>query len=146
MTSPIPNGIGTWSAAGATTGETTPAQTNKSDSLDRDAFLKLLVAQLRYQDPDKPVDSSQFMAQTAQFTMVDKLSAMETSQQQILQSQIVLEAAGMVGRTVSYVDSSGTTVTGLVSSASFSGSSPTLRVGNTDVPLSSVTEVRTTAG
>jgi flagellar basal-body rod modification protein FlgD len=142
MTSPVSSTATTASgAAGAT-----PSATVKGNDLDRDAFLKLLVAQMRYQDPNKPVDSSQFMAQTAQFTMVDKLSALETSQQQLLLAQVVLGATTLVGRNVSYVDDAGATVTGVASSATLTGSSPTLRVGNTDVPLSSVTEVRTTAG
>ena len=42
--------------------------------LDRDAFLKLLVAQLKYQDPTKPADASQMVAQSAQLTMVDRLN------------------------------------------------------------------------
>ena len=36
------------------------------------AFLKLLVAQLKYQDPSKPMDSSEFMAQNAQLTALEK--------------------------------------------------------------------------
>ena len=40
---------------------------------DQDTFLKLLVAQLKYQDPSNPADSTQFLAQTAQFTQVEKL-------------------------------------------------------------------------
>lgn len=136
--------VRTWATTASSSGSAPSAA--KGNDLDRDAFMKLLVAQMRYQDPNKPVDSSQFMAQTAQFTMVDKLSALESSQQQLLLSQVVLGATNLVGRTISYVDASGATLTGVVSSATLNGSSPTLRVGNTDVPLSSVTEVRTTAG
>ena len=44
----------------------------------QDAFLKLLVAQLKYQDPSKPADSTQFMAQTAQFTWSRSCSSSPT--------------------------------------------------------------------
>lgn len=112
--------------------------------LDKDAFLKLLVAQLRYQDPSKPADSSEFLAQTAQFTMVEKLTDLASGQAELLTAQLMLGASSMVGRTVSYTGPDGLPVTGVVESATFGGSTPTLRVGNMDVPLSSVTDVRTT--
>ena len=42
---------------------------------DKDMFLQLLVAQMRYQDPTNPTDSSQFLAQSAQFTALEKMEA-----------------------------------------------------------------------
>jgi len=75
MTSPT---SGTSGISG-TSGPTSPVAGGKDKSKDlgdKDTFLKLLVAQLKYQNPMEPVDSSQFMAQTAQFTMVEKLEAM----------------------------------------------------------------------
>lgn len=140
MTSPI-SGI-----TGATGATSTTGTTSKSkNALDQDAFLKLLVAQLKYQDPTNPSDGTQFLAQTAQFTQVEKLGQIADAQQSMINAQLMLGASGMVGRTVSYVGADGADVTGVVSSAKFSGSTPTLRVGDTDVPLSSVKEVRQTA-
>jgi flagellar basal-body rod modification protein FlgD len=120
--------------------------TTGSNSLDENAFLKLLVAQMKYQDPSKPMDSSQLMAQTATYTQVQKLSTLVTAQQDLINAQHVQSASSMVGRTVTYTLADGTTGSGAVSSAKLSGSEPTLTVGNKDVPLSSVTEVRNTAG
>jgi flagellar basal-body rod modification protein FlgD len=51
----------------------------KPDGLGRDAFLKLLVTQLQHQDPVKPKDDTEFIAQLAQFSSLDKLSAIESS-------------------------------------------------------------------
>ena len=69
--------------ASTTPTTTTPTTTdsNFTSTVDKDMFLKLLVAQLRYQDPSNPVDSSQFLSQTAQFSMVEQLAAMTTSQE-----------------------------------------------------------------
>lgn len=66
--------------------------------LDKDAFLKLLVAQLRYQDPSKPVDSSEFMAQTAQFTQVEKLEQLSSDSTATLSLQQGLAASSLVGK------------------------------------------------
>src|SRR3954452_21500007 len=108
----------------------TTAADNKS-TLDKDAFLKLLVAQLKYQDPSKPVDSSEFMAQTAQFTQVEKLEQLSSDSTATLSLQQGLPASSMVGKQISYVDADGVSHDGQVSSATFGGSmtaEPTLTV------------------
>lgn len=135
--------------AGNTGTPTTPTTSRTTGSdLDRDAFLKLLVAQLKYQDPSNPTDNSQFLAQTAQYTMVDKINQMVAS----VESG---QASSMIGRIVTYcVDENGkptnaadarSTRTGTVTSAMFSGTTQTLRIGDADVPMTSVREVTTQA-
>lgn len=141
MTSPIgPTPIS--QVLGQTPTTTTPTA---SKELGQDAFLKLLVAQLKYQDPSNPSDGAEFLAQTAQFTQVEKLTELAKEQKNLVGAQLMLSASNFVGRTVAYAGPDGTTVTGVVQSATFGGSEPILKVGNTDVPLSSVTEVRRTA-
>jgi flagellar basal-body rod modification protein FlgD len=107
--------------------------------------MKLLVAQLKYQDPSNPADATQFMAQTAQFTMVEKLTDLADTQQQLVTSQLQFSASNLVGKTVAYIGTDGKEATGIVTSAKLMGSNSTVHVGNTDVPLSSVKEVRSTA-
>jgi flagellar basal-body rod modification protein FlgD len=141
VTSPI-SGLSGMSTAG--TASTPPASATKS--LDENAFLKLLIAQMKYQDPSKPMDTNQMMSQTATFTQVEKLTALVTAQQSLVSAQHMQTASAMVGRTVAYTTSDGLTATGVVTSAKLTGSEPTLNVGNKDVPLSSVTEVRSAAG
>jgi flagellar basal-body rod modification protein FlgD len=124
-----------------------PVAAKNKTSLDKDAFLKLLVAQMRYQDPSKPLDSSQFMAQTAQFTQVEKLEQMASDSTVALSLQQGLAASSMVGKSVTWVDADGGTHTGKVTSASFggpAGSEPTVAVGGVDVRLSSVSKVAAT--
>ena len=120
---------------------TSKAEGPKSKSVDKDMFLKLLVAQMKYQDPSKPADSAQFMAQTAQFTQVEKLSDIAD----MLSAQQLIGASSLVGRTVTYNGPDGAEVSGVVTSATLSDSDPILKVGNTDVQLSQVNEVRATA-
>ena len=101
---------------------------------------------MRYQDPSKPMDTNEMMSQTATFTQVEKLTSLLTTQQNLLSAQHMQAASAMVGRSITYTATDGTMATGVVASAKLNGSEPTLTVGNKDVPLSSVTEVRSTAG
>jgi flagellar basal-body rod modification protein FlgD len=137
MTSPISGASGTNSTAAA------GADKAKSKELgDKDTFLKLLVAQLKYQDPSNPADSTQFMAQTAQFTQVEKLSDIAD----LLKSQRMVGASGLVGHTVTYMDEAGTHQEGVVAAAKLNGDAePLLHIGNMDVPLSKIMEVQTMA-
>ena len=87
------------------------------------------------------MDSNEFMAQTAQFTSVEKLTTLAESQTAMLQAQNFQSASSMVGRTVTYAGKDNKDVTAVVSSARFSTDGPVLYVGDTDVPLTSVKEV-----
>ena len=140
MTSPTSGISGTSGASAASPGKSIA---DKSKELgDKDTFLKLLVAQLKYQDPSNPADSTQFLAQTAQFTQVEKLGDIAD----LMKSQRLVGASGLVGHNVTYMDENGARQTGVISAAKLNGDSePTLRIGNTDVQLSKVMEVLSTA-
>ena len=84
----------------------TTQQTNVPKTPDQqfgeDTFLKLLVAQLKYQDPLSPTDGTQFLTQTAQFTTLETLQKIAKQQEGLAQSTQLLSAASMVGRAVTY--------------------------------------------
>lgn len=126
----------------ATSGPTADA-TSQLDpqTIGKDTFLKLLVAQLKYQNPMEPVDSSQFMAQTAQFTMVEKLQAMAAQTDALVAGEASQRAAGLLGRQVSYVDVEGATQTGVVTGTRFGSDGPVLLIGATELSLNDVREV-----
>ena len=140
MTTPIP---GTSVAATATA--TATAEVNRTDQMGKDTFLKLLVAQMRYQDPSNPTSSSEFMAQTATFTQVEKLEELATQNAALLTMQRAMSAGAMVGRTVSYTDTDGSTKTGTVSAVRLGGADgePQAVVGGAPVPMGRLTEVGT---
>ena len=87
--------------------KTTDSSTAPTNTLGKDAFLKLLVAQLKYQDPTKPTDASEFMAQTAQFTQVEKLEEIAQQNQNNIRTQGLTTASALIGRTVKYQDAAG---------------------------------------
>jgi len=73
------------------------------NQLDQDSFLKLMIAQLKNQDPLKPLDPTAYVSQLAQFSSVSGLQAIEQSVSELassLRGNQVLDAAALVGRRV----------------------------------------------
>lgn len=123
---------------------TPPASMSAADSLGSlgpDAFLKLLVAQLKYQNPMEPSDGTQLLQQTAQFTQVETLQSLADSQEQLMNVTQFSLAVGLSGKEVSGYDASGNAVSGQVDSIRFTSSGAELQVGQTWMPLSNVVEV-----
>jgi flagellar basal-body rod modification protein FlgD len=104
-------------------------------------FMQLLVAQMRYQDPANPTDSSQFLSQSAQFTALEKMQSVSDQTAQLVALQVAFGASNMVGRTVSYPASDGTTTSGVVSSVRFEATGPVLQVNGEDVAVASVRSI-----
>ncbi len=131
----------------APTGASTPAGTvpsgveNPGAVLDRDAFLKLLVAQLKYQDPTKPADSSQMLAQSAQLTMVDRLNEIAESFETAGTTQRLSLAGTLVGRDITFVGPDGHEQTATVSSARVEADGLVLVAGPYEVPYDAITAV-----
>lgn len=78
-----------------------------SPQLDKDAFLKLLVAQLRYQDPLNPSDPGDFIATTAQFTTIEELQKISSQAATSAMNSNLTLAGAMVGRQVAVIGPSG---------------------------------------
>lgn len=91
---------GTSSTNKTATGTPTPSKTQ----VDYNSFLKLLVAQMKNQDPTKPMDSTQYVAQLATFSQVEQSVQMNTRLDQILQGSALAQADALIGRTVTSPD------------------------------------------
>lgn len=124
-------------------GADTASATGDNTSLSSKAFLQLIVAQLQYQDPSKPVDSAAFMQETATLSQVQSTEANAQNNADILTSSRAQTASSLLGMTVTYLSSNGSAATGVVSSANISSSLPTLKIGEDTVPLTSVQQVST---
>jgi flagellar basal-body rod modification protein FlgD len=145
--------------ASTVSGVTSPAGTVLTDTsksaLGKDAFLKLLVAQLSNQDPLKPVEDKEFISQLAQFSSLEQMQAVSqgvdtlngTTKSGQLQSTF-LQGVSLVGKNIEVPNPAydgdkvmDKTVTGKVDSVDFRGSEPILRVGKNAFYLSSVLSV-----
>lgn len=119
----------------------------RANSMNQEDFLKILLTQLTYQDPMKPVDNQQFLAQMAQFTSLEQTQQLNDKIAVLISNQAALQSVGLIGRTVD-ITANGSTVTGSVTALSLSGESPLITVktaaGATlaNISLSQVTAVR----
>jgi len=85
--------------------------TNGAGSVDYQSFLKLLVAEMKNQDPTQPMDSTQYVAQLAAFSQVEQSIQVNSKLEQILQSTAVSQADSLLGRTITSADGE---ITGVV--------------------------------
>lgn len=137
-------------------------------ALDADDFMKLLVAQMRFQDPSKPADTTAMMQQTSSMAMLERVNELSTNAEAMSKAvkdltssndqlmayyagqrveQRMSTAVGMIGANISYADpaDASKTLAGLVESVRFGESGPILVVNGKDVPLGSVTGVTSPA-
>jgi len=121
---------------------TAPTRTPKQ-TMDSEVFLSLLVTQLRNQDPSSPMDTNAMIAQTTQLAMMEQLTAMSKASDESFALQMRSAAAALMGHEVSYTGSDGNEATGTVTAVSYSGSVPTVTIGDTTVPLDAVSGVVT---
>ncbi|SCM80459.1 Flagellar hook capping protein [uncultured Sporomusa sp.] len=125
------------SAASRTTTNTntnTNNRTNKTNELGKDDFLKLLITQLRYQDPMEPMEDKDFIAQMAQFTSLEQMKNLNTSMQ-------MSQASGLIGKVVSWAQG-GQLYYGMVNSVQIvNGEARLVLDENTTVGLSEVISV-----
>ena len=135
MTAPI-GGVGTGVAT--TTATTSVDRANQNN---KDMFLQLLVAQMRYQDPNNPASTTEFMSQTATFTQVEKLEELAEQNASLLTLQKSLSAGALVGHAVTWTDEEGAAQSGTVTSVRFGGDEPTAVVDGKEVPFGRLTEV-----
>ncbi|RVD59950.1 flagellar hook assembly protein FlgD [Mesorhizobium sp. M2D.F.Ca.ET.185.01.1.1] len=91
-------------------------QTSKT-AVDYQSFLKLLIAEMKNQDPTKPMDSTQYVAQLATFSQVEQSVQTNTKLDQIMQSSALSQADALIGRSITSADGK---TTGTVASVTLS--------------------------
>jgi len=123
------------------------ASTTGASSLGIQDFLRILTTQLNNQDPLKPMDNQQFVAQLAQFTSLQQTQQMNQKLDALLSIQAANQSVGLIGRSVDVQTASGQT-SGRVTAFSFTSGEPRMTVtldnGSVvkDLSLSSLITVR----
>jgi flagellar basal-body rod modification protein FlgD len=127
----------------ATTYPQATSTVQRPDQMGKDIFLKLLVAQMKYQDPANPASSSEFMAQTATFTQVEKLEEIAAQNAAMLVLQEASTAGAMVGRSATYTDTDGSPVTGKITAVRLAqqNQEAVAVIGGKEIPVGRITEL-----
>jgi flagellar basal-body rod modification protein FlgD len=142
---------GSTASTGSTGSTGSAAKTTGADGfgMDKDAFLRILVEQLRHQDPSSPGDSEQYIQQMTQYSMLEQLTNISEASQNQQTDNAAKTAIGLVGHTVTYVDKDPddptklVDKTGVVESVKFGADGATLTVGgHAGVSIGLIKEVR----
>jgi flagellar basal-body rod modification protein FlgD len=105
--------------------------------------MKLLVAQMRQQNPMEPTDDKEMIAQMTQFSMLEQITNMATTSAATATASSVSQAVAILGRPVTYLDADGAVQTGTVEQVSFKNGLPVLTIGGVEgIAPSQITEVR----
>jgi flagellar basal-body rod modification protein FlgD len=115
----------------------TDSVASPSSALNQNDFLKLLVAQMQYQDPMNPQSDTEMASQMAQFTSLQQAT-------QSSSALAMIQADGLVGNTVTLQVDSQTTATGVVQGVVLDSGTPEIIVNGSPYNLNQVTSITPT--
>ena len=137
----ITGSVDTATAAAAVAANPT---SSRSQTMDSEVFMKLLVTQLQNQDPSSPMDTNQMISQQTQLAMMEQITNQTTTANEGFSLQMRTSASALVGREVSYTGPDGKAVTGTATSVSFAESVPKVTVGGKEVALDLISGITAT--
>ena len=122
------------------------AQTSKAAGLSMEDLLKLLMTELSFQDPLKPVDNKDFLTQMAQFSTLDTSRQLNSNILQLLSAKSLSQSVGLLGKTVDASTDSGP-VSGQVTALQLASGQPMLTINTstglvTGISLGQVQNIR----
>ena len=121
-----------YSVAASSSNKTSSTKT--SQDLGKDDFLNLLVTQLKYQDPLSPMEDKEFISQMAQFTSLEQMKNMNNSVQ-------ITQATSFIGKQVTWADSQGNEMAGVVKSVKIVNGEARVLVGDQTLELKQILTV-----
>jgi flagellar basal-body rod modification protein FlgD len=139
------------SVANSTSSTSSSSALSQTKALGKDEFFKLLLAQLKNQDPLNPQDGAAFSAQLAQFSSLEQLTNINTAltaQNLNYTNLLNAQAVNLIGKEVTarQIDASDasltTTITGQVSAVQFKDKAIYLTVNGQEIAFSDVTSVK----
>ena len=88
----------------SSTASSTASKAAEKASIDYDSFLKLLIAQMKNQDPTDPMDASEQIAQLATFSQVEQSIQMNSNLETLITGNALTNASSYIGKTITSAD------------------------------------------
>ena len=138
------NGVTDTSPVQQAQAQSSVQQATGMEGLGEDAFLQLLLAQLKNQDPLKPMDNTEFISQMAQLNSLNELMALNKTMSSMITAQMVTQGSALIGKTVSANLDTGESVSGVVEAMQINNDKVTLTVNGQQVPMEAIRTVTST--
>lgn len=116
-------------------------ENQKQNTLGQDEFLKLLTAQIQYQNPLSPQESNDYMNQMAQFSILEQLQNINTKIDNFFETEQQFQTISMLGKNVTVGNDGDTTISGVVESVKFTEKGPKVIVDGQEFSLTQVQEI-----
>ena len=138
----------TVSATNSTASSAATSSTSKTGSkigaaagMGKDDFMKLLMEQLKNQDPMKPMEDKEFITQLAQFRSLESIDALTEQMEALTGSQMLVQAATLIGKPATAKLASGEVVTGTISQVKMIDGKPTAVINGKEIDTSLITTI-----
>jgi flagellar basal-body rod modification protein FlgD len=113
----------------------------KGDELQKDQFMKLLVAELKHQNPMDPMKDRDFIAQMAQLTGLEKMEKVRDGMERLITNNSNTATYSLLGRKVTFVNDRGKEEVGAVSAVEFQEGQALIQVNKTLISNKQITKV-----
>ncbi len=123
------------------------------DILGKDDFLKLLITELKYQDPLEPMKDKEFISQMATFSSLEQMQNLNTGFQKLatnitdnlIPTLLMQQSSYLIGHQVKYLEEAGNEqgqiLEGIVSSVVFKNGTPYCVINNNEIALNNLTQI-----
>jgi flagellar basal-body rod modification protein FlgD len=122
-------------------------QAQSAFGLEFESLLRIILTQLTYQDPLKPLENSEFVSQLAQFSQLQQTQSLNDQITSLLSAQSATQATALLGRTIDAQAGQGV-ISGRVESVAFNSGQPTVTIETADgqtisnIAIANISQVR----
>ena len=124
-------------SSATSTSNASAVTTAANNELGKDAFLKLLIAELSNQDPTNPVEDREFISQMATFSTLEEMQNMNQTMETIAETN-KFSAVSYIGKAIAFTNDEGKQIPALVKAVWFENGKTILDTTEGDVPLEKV--------
>ena len=112
-----------------------------SSELGQDAFLQLLITQMKHQDPLNPMNNTEFLSQQAQFTQISELQKLNKT---LSSTNEMMQASSLIGKQVDLTDPDDglNIISGIVSEARMDSDGTNIVVDGKSYPLNNILSIK----